>query len=115
DEIKKVKIDLVELKEDMAYKNAPMISPKMFRRFMLPHYIRFIEFLKSNGVKVVYVDCDGYPGGLIPLWIEAGVDAMSPCEIAAGNDLIAIRKEYPKFGLMGGIDKRSLAKDKKTI
>lgn len=115
DKIKEVRIDLVELKEDMAYKHAPMISPQMFRKFMLPHYIRFIDFLKSNGVKVVYVDCDGYPGGLIPLWIEAGVDAMSPCEIAAGNDLIALRKEYPRFGLMGGIDKRSLAKDKETI
>lgn len=115
DKIKNIDIDIVEFKEDMAYKHAPMISPEMFRKFMMPHYIRLIDFLKSNGVKLVYVDCDGYPGDLIPLWIEAGVDAMSPCEIAAGNDLIALRKEYPRFGLLGGIDKRSLAKDKKSI
>lgn len=113
--IKDIKIDVVELKEDMAYKNAPMISPEMFRKFMFPHYVRMIDFLKSYGVKLVYVDCDGYPGKLIPLWIEAGVDAMSPCEIAAGNDLIALRKEYPRFGLMGGIDKRVLAMDERAI
>lgn len=113
--IRDIGIDIVELKEDMAYKRAPMISPEMFRRFMLPHYIRLISFLKNNGVKLVYVDCDGYPGKLIPLWIESGVDAMSPCEIAAGNDLLKLRKEYPSFALLGGIDKRELAKDKKAI
>lgn len=113
--IKDIKIDIVELKEDMAYKNAPMISPQMFKEFMLPHYKRFISFLKSNGVKFVYVDCDGYPDGLIPLWIEAGVDGLSPCEIAAGNDMLELRKQYPGFAFLGGIDKRELAKDKKAI
>ena len=107
----RIQVDIVELKEDMAYKHAPMISPEMFRRFMKPHYIRLISYLKSHGVKLVYVDCDGYPGGLIPEYIDAGVDAMSPVEIAAGNDLLQLRKEYPTFGMMGGIDKRELAKD----
>lgn len=111
----KLSVDIVELKEDMAYKGAPMISPAMFREFMRPHYIRLISFLKANGVRAVYVDCDGYPGGLIPEFIEAGVDAMSPVEIAAGNDLIKLRGEYPSFGMMGGIDKRELAKDRKAV
>ncbi len=110
-----IRIDIVELKEDMAYKGAPMISPDMFRKFMLPHYKRLVSFLKGNGTKLVYVDCDGYPGGLIPCWIEAGVDGMSPCEIAAGNDILKLRKQYPAFVLFGGIDKRALAVDKKAI
>ena len=115
DKIQKVKIDVVELKEDMAYKHAPMISPTMFKEFMYPHYVRLIDFLKANGVKIVYVDCDGYPGDLIPLWIDAGVDAMSPVEIAAGNDLLALRREFPKFGMFGGVDKRALTKDKRAV
>ncbi|MFQ9800496.1 MAG: hypothetical protein ACLR23_18055 [Clostridia bacterium] len=73
----------------------------MFRTFMFPHYRRFIEFLKGNGVKLVYVDCDGYPGGLIPEFLEAGVDAISPVEIAAGNDVIQLREEYPRLGMLG--------------
>lgn len=108
-------VDIVEFKEDMAYKGAPMISPQMFRTFMRPHYIRLIEFLRSHGVKFVYVDCDGYPGGLIPEYMETGVDGMSPVEIAAGNDLIKLRKEYPAFAMLGGIDKRELARDRKAI
>ena len=110
-----IRIDAIELEEDMAYKGAPMVSPSMFREFMFPHYRRFIDFAKSNGTEIIMVDCDGYPGGLIPLWIEAGADAMSPCEIAAGVDLFETRKQFPEFGLLGGIDKRELAKGKKQI
>ena len=110
-----IKIDLIELEEDMAYKGAPMVSPGHFKEFMFPHYRRFIDFAKSKGTEIVMVDCDGYPGGLIPHWIDAGADAMSPCEVAAGVDIIETRRQYPRFGLLGGIDKRELAKSKKHI
>jgi hypothetical protein len=110
-----VEVDIAELKEDMAYKHAPMISPEMFRSFMLPHYRRFIDYLKGRGVKLVYVDCDGNPEALIPMWLEAGVDAMSPCEIAAGVDPIGIGGRYPGFAMLGGIDKRILACGRREI
>lgn len=114
--ISSIDIDIVELKEDMAYKHAPMISPEMFKTFMYPQYVRLISFLKSNGAKIVFVDCDGYPGNeLIKLWLDAGVDAVSPCEIAAGNDLIQLRKDFPTLGMFGGIDKRALAAGKDAI
>lgn len=110
-----LRIDIVELKEDMAYKGAPMISPELFERLMMPHYLRLINFLKSHGVRFVYVDCDGYPDGLIPLWLKAGVDGISPCEIAAGNDLSLLRKQYPSLVMLGGIDKRVLSMNEKAI
>lgn len=110
-----INIDMIELEEDMAYKGAPMVSPALFKEFMYPHYRRFIDFAKSKGTQIIMVDCDGYPGGLIPHWIDAGADAMSPCEVAAGVDLLETRKQYPDFGLLGGIDKRELAKTKKHI
>lgn len=115
DRMSQLEVDYVQLNEDMAYKHAPMISPKMFIEFMFPHYRRIVDFLKSNGVKIVGVDSDGYPGGLINCWIDAGVDAMTPCEIAAGCDILEIRNQYPKFALYGGIDKRVLSRDRKAV
>ncbi len=53
--IGQVQIDMVELKEDMAYKLAPMISPELFRRFMLPHYKRMVAYSRVKGVRFVYV------------------------------------------------------------
>jgi uroporphyrinogen decarboxylase len=35
--------------EDMAYNHAPLVSPDMARRFMLPRYKRVAEFLYSRG------------------------------------------------------------------
>ena len=35
------------------------MGPKLFREFLLPHYVRYVGFLKSHGVKVVMVDTDG--------------------------------------------------------
>lgn len=113
--IRLVKIDMVELKEDMAYKHAPMISPAMFRKYMAPCYRRLIDFLKSRGVDIVFVDCDGYPGGLIPEWIETGIDGISPVEIAAGCNVLKIRKEYPRLAMWGGLDKRVLAGNREDV
>lgn len=110
-----VKIDLVELKEDMAYKGAAMISPEQFRVFMAPCYRKLVDFFRSKGVDIIFVDCDGYPEALIPGWLENGIDGMSPAEVAAGCDVVALRKKYPQLVLWGGMDKRVLAADKRAV
>jgi uroporphyrinogen decarboxylase len=56
------------------------------------------------------VDCDGDPGVLVPLWLEAGVNIMFPLEVRAGVDPLAWRREYgKKLLLKGGIDKEAIA------
>jgi uroporphyrinogen decarboxylase len=96
--------------EDMCYKGGPLISPKMFREFMLPRYRRITDFARGYGVDVVFVDSDGDVSQLIPLWIEAGINGIYPMEVAAGMDVVQLRREYGKDLLMtGGIDKRVLA------
>jgi len=72
--------------------------------------------LHENGVDALILDCDGNVEELLPIWVDIGINALYPIEIAAGNDPIKIRK---KFGnnliLIGGIDKRELAKGKTEI
>ena len=102
-------IDCLMLNEDMAYKHASMISPDMFREFMLPRYRRIIRELKGAGLPLVAVDSDGHVGELIPLWIEAGADAHWPIEIAAHNDPVEYRKRFgTAIANWGGIDKRAI-------
>ncbi|MBN1877726.1 MAG: hypothetical protein JXA33_26125 [Anaerolineae bacterium] len=98
--------------EDMAYKMHSMISPRMVRRFIMPGWMAWIQAIKAASPRtVVEVDSDGYVGELLPLWLEAGFDACSPMEVAAGNDLVAYREQYgQKMAYRGGIDKRALAK-----
>ena len=113
---KDIKVDCAFFWEDMAFKTGPLISPDMFRKFMLPRYKRVTEVLRSNGVDIIFVDSDGNVNELIPLWIEGGINFIWPLECAAGNDAVEIRKKYGKdLALGGNIDKRALLKGKEAI
>lgn len=111
-----VDVDFVFFNEDMAYKTASMISPALVKEFMWPGYRKLVRFLRDKGVSVLIMDCDGYIGELIPLWLDVGITTVSPIEIAAGNDPILYRKLYGKnLGITGGIDKRELRFDKARV
>jgi uroporphyrinogen decarboxylase len=105
-----VDIDFAMFWEDMCYKTGPLLSPAMFREFMLPHYKRVTSFLVDHGVELSWVDCDGNIEALIPLWIEGGVRGFYPLEVASGMDAGALRAEYgQQIVIWGNVDKRALA------
>ena len=103
-----VDFDYCRFYEDMAYKGGSLISPRMFRRFMTPYYRRLIDFARGRGIKHFVVDSDGLVDDLIPLFGEAGITALLPFEVRAGNDIEQVRRRYPTLGIMGGIDKTAL-------
>lgn len=108
--------DSVLVSEDMAYKNFSMISPQMVREFLLPTWKRWGEIIHGAGCPVYDMDSDGFVGELIPIWIEAGINACAPMEVAAGNDLVEYRKKFGRnMAYSGGVDKRAMAKGGKVI
>jgi len=114
--VREIRFDYVWIHEDMAGKGGPLMGPDLFRKFLLPHYLRYVEFLKTNGVQVVLVDTDGDHRVLTPLFLEAGVDGFGPLERAAGMDPVEMRRQYGKSVCMsGGVDKRAIAKGRAAI
>jgi hypothetical protein len=114
--IKDIKVDEADFSEDMAYKAGPLISPAMVKKFIVPRYKKMIDLLHSNGVDIMYMDCDGNIDQLVPIWLEFGINYMWPLEQAAGNDAVALRKKYGNQLILGGtIDKRALVKGKEAI
>jgi uroporphyrinogen decarboxylase len=113
---KDIKVDQASFWEDMCYKSGPLISPAMFRKYMMPRYRQITDLLHKNGIDIIFVDSDGNVNELIPLWLECGINYMWPLEVAAGNNAVALRKEYgTDLILSGNIDKRALIKGKKAI
>lgn len=101
--------------EDMAYSKGPMISPKLFEKFMVPRYKRITQLLNFYGVKFIVVDCDGNIEALVPGWLDSGVNVMFPLE-ARYVDPYKLRDKFGKrILLMGGIDKRALAAGENAI
>ena len=109
-------LDTVGYHEDMAYKNGSLISPAMFREFMTPYYRRVTAIARSHGVDVHVMDSDGDIRELIPLWLECGINTMTPMEAAPGMDVVALRRQYGRdLRMIGGFDKRILAGPKDGI
>ena len=109
-------VDYIGYHEDMAYKNGSLISPAMFREFMTPCYQRIRALTVPAGLDLHMMDSDGDIRQLIPLWLEVGINSFTPCEVAAGMDVVALRREYGQaITMLGGFDKRILASDRAAI
>lgn len=111
---KKSDFDVCYFFEDMAGKQGSLISPDIFNEFMTPYYKKIIDFARNRGVRHHIVDSDGFVENLIPLFIETGMTGMLPFEVRAGNDIERIRKTFPRFEILGGIDKTAL-QNRQTI
>jgi uroporphyrinogen decarboxylase len=114
--LQEVEFDCFNFFEDLAGKGGPLISPDLFRRFLLPGYKGVIGRLNQAGIKHIWVDSDGDSEPLIPLWLEAGVTGHWPLEQASGMEPLRLRREYGRdLFLAGGIDKLEIAKGRDAI
>jgi len=86
--LSQIEVDYVHFWEDMAFKTGPLISPDVFREFMLPCYKKIISALKDFGIRMFFVDSDGNLWSIIPLLLEAGITGIYPLEVAAGMDVV---------------------------
>jgi uroporphyrinogen decarboxylase len=115
-----VTIDELFIAEDICYKQGSLISPQMIWEFLFPYYQQLIDNIKSRQIddsRHLYfqVDTDGYAPAVLPLYRDIGMDVMSPFEVAAGCDVVAIGEKYPDLVIIGGVDKREIAKGPNAI
>jgi len=117
---KYVTLDELFIAEDICYKQSSLISPDMIREFLFPYYQQLIGNIKSRQLdksRHLYfqVDTDGNAPSVIPLYREIGMDVMSPFEVAAGCDVVAVGGQYPDLMIIGGVDKREIARGREAI
>ena len=86
-----------------------LISPKLFSRFVLPHFVRMTEQAKSHGYKVVLHSC-GAIERTIPALIDAGVDGLHPLQaLAKGMEAETLARRYGgDLVFVGGVDTQQL-------
>jgi uroporphyrinogen decarboxylase len=109
--------DYAHFWEDICFKNGPLVNPRIFREKVGPHYKRLTDLVKSYGIDIISLDCDGVIDALIPVWLENGVNTMFPIEVGTWNANIAPwREQYGKdLRGVGGMDKRVFAYDYAAI
>ncbi len=111
-----INIDTVAMWEDMAFKTQPMISPALFKKYLVPRYKKMSERFRKAGIDLIFIDCDGNINEIVEFWLDAGINIMFPLEINSGSDPVALRKKFgKKILLMGGVDKKALIEGPKAI
>jgi uroporphyrinogen decarboxylase len=94
-------IDVLILGEDAAHKSGPMISPRMWREFVLPCHRRIVDQLD---VPVIW-HSDGRMSSLLPIAVEAGFLGVHPLEPAAGMELGEVKREFGEdLVVIGNVD-----------
>ena len=88
---------------DVAYKNGPQISPRMYRRLLKPYHKKMFDFYRECGLKIIY-HSDGDVRELLGDLIDAGIDCIEPLEFQAGMDLDELAEPFGKrVSFMGNL------------
>jgi uroporphyrinogen decarboxylase len=97
--------EVLILADDAAYNEGPMISPDMWREFVLPLHRRIVGEFDTP----VIWHSDGNIEQLLPMAIEAGFAGVHGLEPSAGMNLGSIKREFGRdLVLIGNIDVKVL-------
>jgi uroporphyrinogen decarboxylase len=97
--------EVLILGDDACYGEGPMISPRLWRKLILPYHRRIVDALEMP----VIWHSDGNVEALLPMAIEVGFVGIHGLEPGAGMDLVKIKREYGRdLVLIGNVDVRVL-------
>jgi uroporphyrinogen decarboxylase len=110
-----IEFDGARLADDLGYRVAPLISPKLYRELVYPHHKRLCDHFAEYGLKTM-LHSDGNIAPLIPHFLEAGFGALHPLEVKAGLDIRELAGTYgDRLVFYGNIDVRKLSGSKQEI
>jgi uroporphyrinogen decarboxylase len=97
--------EVLVLGDDAGFGGGPMISPRMWREYILPYHKRIVDALD---VPLIW-HSDGNVELLLSMAIEAGFVGFHGLDPVAGMDLAKIKKEFGQhLVLIGNVDVRVL-------
>jgi uroporphyrinogen decarboxylase len=93
--------------DDLAFKTGPMISPKMFRKYVFPWYAKFGQICRDNGL-FFFFHSDGVIWQLMEDFIGVGVNALHPIDPTC-MDIAEVKKKYgDRVTLIGNVSNELL-------
>ncbi|MBS7263115.1 MAG: hypothetical protein KIG36_05865 [Eubacteriales bacterium] len=99
--------DVMFFGNDFGTQRDLLISPRLFRKFVLPSFKRLIAVGKKYNKKIMLHSC-GSIWRIIPDLIDAGVDVLHPIQAqAAGMSAQELKQFKNDLAFVGGIDAQS--------
>ena len=96
-------VGTVWLPDDLCYNSGPVVSPRVYQRYVYPWYQKIVERCHQADVPVG-LHSDGDLGRLLPDLVACGFDAIHPFEPPM-NDIVAVKRQWgDRIAVAGGID-----------
>ncbi len=96
--------DTISLGDDYCANKGPLMSPDMFREFLLPHLKKAATVIHEEGARLIK-HCDGNVWPLLDMMVNGGIDCLNPLEPVANMDIAEVKQKYgSRICLMGNID-----------
>jgi uroporphyrinogen decarboxylase len=101
-------LDMVYTYDDVAIQNGLLLSPRMWRQYILPRHLRLNAAIRAaeHPVKIMYHSCGAIYPLIGPLVDEMGIDVLNPLQPrAAGMNMARIKHEFgDRLAFHGGVD-----------
>ena len=97
-------IKVIAVADDIGGKNAPLLSPGVYRTFFVPRLRQLTEKAHSGGASI-FLHTDGDITDMMPSIITSGFDGIECLEGAAGVDILSLKKTYgDQITFIGNLD-----------
>jgi uroporphyrinogen decarboxylase len=115
--LQEVDIDAIVFSEPIGGNDRPLISPKMYEKFVLQSYEPILDVLRHHKVATICFQTFANARILIPGILKWGFNCLWACEVNIdAMDYRSLRKEFGRdLRLIGGIDLDALRKGKAAI
>jgi uroporphyrinogen decarboxylase len=103
-------IDVITISDDMGTQRGPIIRPQLYRKLVKPFHRRYVAVIRQHTGARILVHACGSIVDLVEDYIEIGVDALNPMQVAAVG--MAPENLHERFAgrmaFWGGIDSQRL-------
>jgi len=100
----KIGADVLCTGDDYAHRSAPIMSPEMFREFLLPYLQEAVDIAKARNMPFLK-HTDGHLWPILDDIVNTGIDCIDPLEPIAGMDMARVKAAYGhRIALAGNID-----------
>ena len=101
--LRDIGVDYIWTFDDIAYKSGPMLSPRVFRKVLMPHMQRVGDAIKSAGLLWI-LHSDGDLTALMQDLLKLGINGLHPIEPGA-MDIVQVKEQFgARVCLIGNID-----------
>jgi uroporphyrinogen decarboxylase len=99
-------MQIIEMADDVGTQIGPLISPKLYKKMILPYYKELLGYIKSKTKAKIFHHSCGSMIEMTPILLEAGIDILNSLQPRAYMmDSTYLKDNYgDKLSFHGGID-----------